>query len=304
MFLLTLVLLLAFANAKTPKRISKVETYPECDLVNVGYFNLTVHEKVGEKDAPRKSIEFSWDRKTASYSKIGTVNMYTFRHGPLEDGKLSKDANVYFRGKSRGDSVKIHLTTPEWYEGKYGVQVCALTKFNGFNRRMWEHAWTGEFDLAQLDKRGALKIENTYLPQCDLVGSSFLEIINSRNGNWLDVIFGWDEKPSSYEKLKSIDHYRVRHGVQDSWGASINESDAKYMNVDNKTAFLLTRVPYGSYYGVQICAMESEEDYEINWDSQAWLGGMNFTSYVPTPVILDKKETGMIVDLIPDDAKK
>jgi len=55
------------------------------------------------------------------------------------------------------------------------------------------------------------------------------------------------------------------------------------MNVDKDAlSFVMTEVPLGTYYALQLCAVSDFQDMEnFDWQKDAWLGGMNFTAYPP-----------------------
>jgi len=174
------------------------------------------------------------------------------------------------------------------YAPSYGIQICEIKDHVLFTSKFWDHARTDRIDMDQYGKPQRSfgwtpppPLDTFKTPQCDLVETSYVNFDLDSNTNTFTVSFRWDKKTISYQTYGPNNRYVVRHGIESAWGAPINESVARYMNIDkDATSFELTGVPLGSYYALQLCAVTDVQDLaDFDWQKDAWLGGMNFTMY-------------------------
>jgi len=283
---------------------NQTDLNPNCDLVSVSHVNVNKNGN-GSLD-----IDMSWDRKIDNYAKLGNpIKAYVVRHGPMDGDDIVDNSSITMMVDMTPDTPDaVNLKNVQPCE-KYGIQICAVTTSFQFLFRddAWKHAWTGSMGLSDYgtqpdDDDTSKSIESddqsdesatpaptstqsadisTILPQCDLVGGPGSSVnLDVENSDTLTVHFGWTKKLSSYESFGSIDHYQVRYGPTKSFGSPIDESDALYMEVDaSATSFSLPNVPRQGYYALQFCAMPTADNDPIDWKNQAWLGGMNFTTY-------------------------
>jgi len=276
--IITLASILAVAYAPSPEGAA-TQYSPNCDLVAISYISINKWEN------GLLLIDFAWDRKPKNYATIsGPISWYVVRHGPLVGGKFSPDSQVFRAPLGKQDEILVANVKPG---GDYGVQICAETAGAKISDDIWSRAWMKQLNLsdpAYYDQNGGKSEENnSFLPQCNLVVGTFGQYATEDvNGTTMNLSLSWNPKQSSYDVLGKIDHYRIRHGPEASWGAPINESVVRYFNtVDNDTSITLLGVPLTGVYGVQICAMKSAKDDVIKWFDDAWLGSVDISSVVP-----------------------
>lgn len=282
MLFIALLGLIAVANG-----VPIENQYPNCDLLGVSY--MTLHEtRRGEY-----YMSLAWDRNNNNYAKLnGPVQSYVVRHGPLENGQLSKDSRLLIVSPRKTDKMEIHHILPGH---DYGVQICGLSNKNGtIDDNAWENAWVWKYNLSEPNSviGHSIKLDhNNFLPKCNLIYISYLDTTNNYTSRTMSMHYSWDKKISSYDQLKSIDHYRVRHGRQDAWGMPIKEEDAHYFDTkSNATSFEVTGIPFGSYYGLQVCAMANHKNDHIDWQSDAIVMSADFThsaNWIERPEIIE-----------------
>lgn len=261
-------------------------TDPHCDLVAVS------HVDIQQNGNGTLTIDFSWDRKLDNYKTIGTpLRMYVVRHGPIVDGELANTSEIMEIPFPEKDALTLKNVKPY---ANYGIQVCAVTTSYRFlfQNDIWDRAWIGTMDLSTygtpLDQ-SALNADipttpksdaKSYKPQCDLVQTSYVTVDETSKTS-LVVYFSWDKKLTSYDSIGPINHYIVRYGPESKWGGKIEQETVHFMTISNDTTSIaLNDVPRGSYYAIQICAVAGNSDgKDIDWDNDAWLGGMDFTTY-------------------------